>query len=156
MALTIGIAADHGGKDLKRLVFDFLRLTDCQVIDYGVGNETQKSVDYPDYAALLASDVSMGKIEKGIAICGTGIGMCITANKFPEVRAALVWDEFTAKMSRLHNNSNILCLGARTINHHRAVDFVKIWLETEDEGGRHAERLRKIHEIEKKNLKLRG
>lgn len=156
MAGKIGIAADHGGKELKRLIHDFLRLTDYDVIDYGVSPDTEKAVDYPDYAALLADDVSRGKVDEGIVICGTGIGMCITANKFPDVRAALVWDEFTARMSRMHNNANIICLGARTINHHRAVDFIKIWLETEYEGGRHAERIRKIHEIEKRNLKPRG
>jgi ribose 5-phosphate isomerase B len=156
MAQRIGIAADHGGKDLKRLVHDFLRLTDNEVIDYGISPDTDKAVDYPDYAALVAADLSHGKIDKGIVICGTGIGMCITANKFPNVRAASVWDEFTARMSRLHNDSNIICLGARTINHHRAIDYLKIWLETEYEGGRHAERLRKIHDIEKKNLKPRA
>jgi ribose 5-phosphate isomerase B len=155
MVAKIGIAADHGGKELKQLVFEFLQHTDYQVIDYGVSVETDKSVDYPDYAALLAADLSLGKIDRGIAICGTGIGMCITANKFPGVRAASVWDEFTAKMSRAHNDANVLCLGARVVNHHRAVAYTKIWLETEYEGGRHSERLHKIRELEKKNFKLR-
>jgi ribose 5-phosphate isomerase B len=153
MKAKIGVAADHGGKDLKRLVVDFLQLTDFEVVDYGVASNTDKSVDYPDYARVLAQDVSAEKIERGIAICGTGLGMCITANKFPKVRAVSVWDEYTARMSRQHNNANIICLGGRTINHHRAVDFVKIWLETSYEGGRHEERLKKIYEIEKKNLK---
>lgn len=153
MKPKIGLASDHGGKELKRLVVDFLQLTDFEVIDYGVSHDADKSVDYPDYARLLASDVSSGKIEKGIVICGTGIGMCIAANKFPNVRAASVWDEYTARMSRLHNNANVMCLGGRAINHHRAVELVKIWLETDYEGGRHEERLKKIYEIEKKNLK---
>lgn len=150
----IGITADHAGKELKQLVYEFLRLTDYEAIDYGVSADTKQSVDYPDYAAILSSDVSTGKLDLGIAICGTGIGMAMTANKFAGVRAALVWDEFTARMSRQHNNANVLCLGARTTNHHRAVDFTKIWLESEYEGGRHEERLKKIREIEKKNLVL--
>ena len=156
MKAKVGICADHGGKELKRLVHDYLRLTEYEVVDYGVSPDTSASVDYPDYASLLASDISQGKIDKGIAICGTGIGMNITANKFPDVRAALVWDPFTAEMSRMHNDANVICLGARTTNHHRAVDFVKIWLETKYEAGRHDERLKKLHEIEKKNLKPRA
>ena len=156
MTGKIGIAADHGGKDLKRLIHDFLRLTEFEVIDFGVDSDTQASVDYPDYAALLAAEVSAGKLDRGVAVCGTGIGMCIVANKFANVRAASVWDEFSARMSRQHNDSNIICLGARAINHHRAVDFLKIWLETSYEGGRHLERLRKVIETEKKNFKPRG
>jgi ribose 5-phosphate isomerase B len=156
MTEKIGIAADHGGKELKRLVHDFLRLTDVEVVDFGVPYESQASVDYPDFARLLAGEVSTGKLQRGVAICGTGLGMSIVANKFSNVRATLVWDEFTARMSRLHNDSNIICLGARTTNHHRAVDFLKIWLETPYEGGRHNERLRKILDTEKLNLKPRG
>lgn len=155
MSRKIGICSDHGGKELKRLVAEFLKLTEHEVVDYGVDFETGASVDYPDYAALLAADIADGKIERGIAICGTGIGMCITANKFPGVRAASVWDNFTAQMAAQHNNANVICLGGRAINHHRAVDMVKIWLETDYEGGRHDLRLNKISEIEKKNFKSR-
>jgi len=155
MSCKIGICADHGGKELKRLVFEFLQLTDNEIIDYGVSADTDQSVDYPDYAALLANDIANGKIERGIAICGSGLGMCITANKFPGVRATSVWDEYTAKMSRQHNDANVICLGGRAINHHRAVDYVKIWLATAYEGERHQQRLNKIKNIEKKNFQPR-
>ena len=150
MASKIGIASDHAGKELKQLVADFVRLKNFEVVDYGVAVDSNKSVDYPDYAAILAGDLASGKIERGVLICGTGIGMCITANKFPGVRAAQVWDEFTARMSRAHNNANVICLGARVTNHHRAVELVNLWLDTPFEGSRHQSRLDKIREIEKK------
>ncbi len=149
MASKIGIASDHAGKELKQLIADFVRLKNYEVIDYGVAVGSDKSVDYPDYAAILASDVSAGKLDRGVLICGTGIGMCITANKFPGVRAASVTDEFTARMSRAHNDANIVCLGARVLNHHRAAELVNIWLDTPFEGNRHKARLDKIREIEK-------
>ncbi len=148
----IGVASDHAGKELKQMVLDFVKMLGVEVVDYGVALETDKSVDYPDYAELVAQDVSAGKIDGAIAICGTGAGMCIAANKYPGTRAVLVVDEYTASMSRAHNNANIICLGARTLNHHRAVDFVKIWLETPFEEGRHQMRLNKIREIEKKTF----
>lgn len=150
MASKIGIASDHAGKELKQLIADFVRLKNFEVVDYGVAVDSDKSVDYPDYAAILAGDVGSGKLDRGIAICGTGIGMSITANKFPGVRAAVVWDEFTARMCRAHNDANILCLGSRVLNHHRAAELVNIWLDAEFEGNRHKVRLDKIREIEKK------
>ena len=156
MSKKIGIASDHAGKELKQLVVDLVRLTDNEVVDYGVSMDSDKSVDYPDYAGFVAQDVSSGKIDLAVAICGTGIGMSITANKFPGVRAAVVWDEFSAKMAKAHNNANILCLGARSINHHRACEMVKVWLSTNFEGDRHKMRLDKIREIEKKNLRPRS
>ena len=153
MVAKVGIAADHAGKELKQLISDLVKLTDHEVIDYGVSVDTDKSVDYPDYADILASDISSGKLDRGILICGTGIGMAIVANKFSGVRAAQAWDEFTVRMSRAHNDANVLCLGARAINHHRAAELVKIWLATEFESGRHQPRLDKIREVEKKNFK---
>ena len=150
MAAKIGIASDHAGKELKQLVADFVRLKNFEVIDYGVSMESDKSVDYPDYAAILATDISSGKIEQGILICGTGIGMSITANKFPGVRAAIVTDEFTARMCKAHNDANVICLGSRVLNPHRATEFVNIWLDTKFEGNRHKTRLDKIRDIERK------
>lgn len=150
MAAKIGIASDHAGKELKQLVADFVRLKNFEVIDYGVSMESDKSVDYPDYAAILATDISTGKIEQGILICGTGIGMSITANKFPGVRAAIVTDEFTARMCKAHNDANVVCLGSRVLNPHRATEFVNIWLDTKFEGNRHKTRLDKIRDIERK------
>jgi ribose 5-phosphate isomerase B len=148
--MKIAIAADHAGKELKSYVIDFLTLTNHQVLDYGVAADSTTSVDYPDYADIVASEVSAGRCERGILICGTGIGMCMAANKFANVRAAVVMDEFTSRMSRAHNDSNIICLGSRTINHQRAIDFVKIWLATECEEGRHRSRINKINSIEKR------
>jgi ribose 5-phosphate isomerase B len=150
--LTIGIASDHGGKELKKLIVDFLAVEGHSVKDFGIAEDTISSVDYPDYAEVLAENVSAGKVDKGIAICGTGIGMSIVANKFANVRAALIWDEYTAKKASQHNNANIACLGARTTNHHRAIQYIKTWLTTPYEGGRHQQRIKKIFDIEKKNF----
>lgn len=152
----IGVACDHAGKELKSLVFDFLKHTEFEVEDYGVSSEAVVSVDYPDYAAILCEAMNQGKISKGILICGTGIGMSIAANKFPGVRAALVNDEYTARMAKRHNDANVICLGSRTINFHRAVEMTKIWLNESFEGGRHEERMHKLREIEKKNFKPRA
>ena len=148
--MKIAIGSDHAGRDLKSYIIDFLNLTNHQVLDYGLSSDSNSSVDYPDYADIVASEVSAGRCDVGLLVCGTGIGMSIVANKFPNVRAAVVWDEMTARMSRAHNNSNIMCLGARTINHLRAIDFVKIWLSTEFEEGRHRSRVAKINAVEKR------
>lgn len=150
--MRIGIASDHAAKELKAMIIDYLRLSGCEAEDYGVDPKATNSVDYPDYAAAVAADVAAGKIDRGIAVCGTGIGMSIAANKFAGVRATVVWDEYTARVSRSHNNSNVLCLGARALNPHRAIDLVKIWLEAEFEGGRHQVRVEKIQKIEQKNM----
>jgi ribose 5-phosphate isomerase B len=152
MSLTIGIGADHAGKELKQLVSEMLRLTDHKVIDYGISAESKASVDYPDYASAVAADIVAGKLDAGILICGSGIGMQITANKFPGIRAAVAWDELSAKLIKEHNNANVLCLGARTTNHMRATELVKIWLETPFGGARHQARLDKIKDIERKLL----
>lgn len=150
MALTIGIGADHAGKELKQLIAEMLKLSEHHVVDFGVAADCKTSVDYPDYAAAVAADVSNGKLDAGILVCGTGIGMQMTANKFPGVRAAAVWDELSARLAKEHNNANVLCLGARTTNHMRATELVKIWLETPFTGTRHQVRLDKIREIERK------
>ena len=149
MSQQIGIASDHGGKVLKDKITRFLKEQNFQVDDLGIPLDSSASVDYPDYASQLSKLVSEGKLKRGILVCGSGVGMSIAANKFPGVRAALVTDEFTAKMCRLHNDANILCLGERVINHDRALDFVKLWLTTEFDGGRHQNRLDKITVIEK-------
>ncbi len=150
MAHTIGIGCDHAGKELKQLISEMLKLTTNTVVDYGVAADSKTSVDYPDYAAAVAADLSNGKLDLGILVCGTGIGMQITANKFAGVRAAVVWDELSTKMAKEHNDVNILCLGSRTTNHLRACDLVKLWLESPFGGSRHQMRLNKIREIEKK------
>lgn len=148
--MKLAIASDHGGFSLKQEIIHYLREKKIEVMD--LGNHGQDSVDYPDYAIQVAEMVSKGDADAGILVCGTGIGMCIVANKFRNVRAALVSDEFTARMSREHNNANVLCLGGRVQKPETARELVKIWLETKFEGGRHQRRLEKISEIEKKNL----
>ena len=153
MSEKIGICTDHAGLELKNLILDFLKVASYETVDYGISSKQAGGVDYPDYAALVASDLSKKKINCAIGICGSAIGMSIVANKFPEVYAALVHDEFTARMSKMHNNANMICLGSRTLNHHRAVDYVKLWLEAKFVGQRHTGRLEKIAKLEKDNFK---
>ena len=145
--MKIAIASDHGGCELKEKIVELLKEKGLEVIDYGVDNP--ESVDYPDYGIKVANAVSKGIAERGILSCGTGIGMSIVANKFPDVRAALCYDMFTARMSRLHNDANILVLGGRVLDKEVALMMVDIWLRTGFEGGRHQRRLDKISEIEK-------
>ncbi|OGP31177.1 MAG: ribose 5-phosphate isomerase B [Deltaproteobacteria bacterium GWC2_42_11] len=142
------IASDHTGVELKEDIKAFLNEKGYKVVDMGSnGNE---SVDYPDYGIPAAQMVSSGKIEKGILICGTGIGMSIVANKFPNIRAALVNDVYSARMAKEHNDANILVIGGRVAGKGLAREMVRVWLEANFEGGRHQRRLDKIREIEKK------
>jgi ribose 5-phosphate isomerase B len=145
----IGIASDHAGVELKQMIVEFLTLLDLVIVDHGVSLKDTHSVDYPDYARSLAESIQEGKVQGGIALCGTGIGMSIAANKFPGIRAGVVWDEFSCRMSRSHNDANILCLGSRALHPHRAVELVKLWLETPFSGARHGVRLEKITHIER-------
>jgi ribose 5-phosphate isomerase B len=143
------IASDHGGFELKQVIVAHLTAQGVDITDLGVDGIT--SVDYPDYAALVAGPVSTGAAEMGILICGTGIGMSIAANKFPGVRAALAHDLFTAQMAREHNNANILVLGGRVIEPELACRIVDIWLHSKFEGGRHQNRLNKIIQLQQHN-----
>ena len=145
--MKIAIASDHAGRELKEEIVSFLKEKGIEVIDYGVDNP--ESVDYPDYGIKVAGAVSKGVAEMGILSCGTGIGMSIVANKFPNVRAALCSDMFTARMSRLHNDANVLVLGGRMLEKDIALLMVEAWLKTGFEGGRHQRRLDKIRELEK-------
>ena len=145
--MKIAIASDHGGCELKEKIIALLKEKGLEIIDYGVDNP--ESVDYPDYGIKVANAVSKGIAERGILSCGTGIGMSIVANKFPDVRAALCYDMFTARMSRLHNDANILVLGGRVLDKEVALMMVDVWLRTGFEGGRHQRRLDKISELEK-------
>lgn len=145
--MKIGLGADHGGYALKQVVVDALKAAGHEVLDFGTNGDA--SVDYPDYGAKVATAVSKGTVERGVLVCGTGIGMSIIANKFPGVRAALVTDNHMARMASEHNNANILVLGARTTDPTSAREMVETWLETPFEGGRHDRRLAKIAEYEK-------
>jgi ribose 5-phosphate isomerase B len=144
--MKLAIGADHGGYVLKNEIVEFLKkIGNIEVVDHGTSGP--ESVDYPDYGRKVSEAVSNGSADRGILICGTGIGMSIVANRFPKVRAALCHDNFTARMSRLHNDANVLVMGERVIGRGVALDIVKTWLETEFEGSRHARRLQKIEEI---------
>lgn len=147
------IASDHGGLELKNRLIDFLRKRGIEVRDLGTDNGD--SVDYPDFGVKVAETVASGKADKGILICGTGIGMSIVANKFPGIRAALIWDEFTARMSKEHNDANVIVLGGRTVDGDKACEMVGIWLDTDFAGGRHQQRLDKIARIED-DIRSRG
>ena len=144
--MTVAIGCDHAGFELKKEILSILHELNIEFIDYGT--DSQKSVDYPDFGEKVSQAVSKGKTERGILICGTGIGMSMVANKFPGVRAALCNGIFTAKMSRLHNDANILVLGGRIIGKDLAKEIVKVWLDTPFEGERHSSRLNKITKIE--------
>jgi ribose 5-phosphate isomerase B len=145
--MRIALGSDHRGFGVKQKIGDLLRRFNHEVMDVGAdGNE---SVDYPDVAAVVAEKVSKGEVDRGILICGTGIGMCIAANKFTGVRAAPCHDDITAEMSRRHNDLNVLCLSADLLGEKLIDRMVEIWLNTEFEGGRHARRVEKITELEK-------
>jgi ribose 5-phosphate isomerase B len=139
------IGSDHAGYCLKVKVEDFLVKRGIEVED--VGTDSEDSVDYPDFGVKVASMVSDGSYERGILLCGTGLGMSMVANRFTNVRAALCGDMFSAIMSRCHNDSNILVMGARVIGESLAMEIVRVWLETSFEGGRHLERIEKFNNI---------
>lgn len=144
--MKIALGADHGGYQLKE---DIKKLLDSLNMAYeDLGCDCEQSVDYPDYALPVAEKVASGEFDRGILVCGTGIGMSIAANKVKGVRCALVHDLFSAKATREHNDSNVLAMGARVIGPGVALEIVKVWLGTEFEGGRHMNRLDKIKKIE--------
>lgn len=144
----IAIGSDHAGYNLKTEIIEQLKAKNMVILDVGCNGE---SCDYPDIAAEVAKNVAEGKCDKGILICGTGVGMSIAANKVNGIRAALCGDYFTAKYTRMHNDSNILCMGARTIGPGTAAEIVDVFLDTEFEGGRHQRRIDKIKDIENSN-----
>jgi len=145
--MQIGIASDHGGFELKEALKSFLQSMGAETVDFGSFDEVP--VDYPDVGIQVAERVSRGELERGILICGTGIGMSIVANKFPGVRAALANELYSARCSREHNDANILVLGGRIVGPGLAQEIVKIWLETPFSGGRHVRRLEKIAALER-------
>jgi ribose 5-phosphate isomerase B len=143
----IALGSDHGGLALKVAIQNLLNDRGIPSLDCGTHSDT--SVDYPDFGEKVALEVSSGRVEKGILVCGTGIGMSIVANKFHHVRAALVTDQFMARMAKEHNNANILVLGGRVLGEALAKEMVITWLEAVFEGGRHQARLDKIALLEK-------
>ncbi len=146
--MKIAIGCDHAGFALKNEITQILEGFNIEWEDFGTKDE--ESVDYPDFGEKVSSAVSKGNLDRGILICGTGIGMSIVANKFPGVRAALCSEDYSAKMSRMHNDANLLVLPGRVIDKETAMQIVKMWFNTDFEGGRHQRRLDKIKEIEER------
>ena len=140
--MNIAIGADHGGFEQKEIVKDMLAELGHNVVD--VGCYSLDSVDYPDLAFAVTEKLVGSECERGILICGTGIGMSIAANRDSRIRAALCHDEYTARMSREHNDANVLCMGARVTGNSAAEQIVRVWLDTEFEGGRHQRRIAKF------------
>ena len=149
--MKIAIGSDHRGFEAKRRLVAQLRRSGHEVLD--VGTDSRDSVDYPDFAFEVAKAVSTGRVERGILLCGTGIGMCIAANKIDGVRAVTCHDDVTAEMSRRHNDANIMCLSADLLGERLLNRIVEIWLRTQFEGGRHQRRIEKIEQLEQARSK---
>ncbi|GKV66288.1 MULTISPECIES: ribose 5-phosphate isomerase B [Sporosarcina] len=145
--MKIAISSDHGGNNLRHEIINLLTEMNIEYTDYGPDSDA--SVDYPDYAVPVANAVAAGEADRGILICGTGIGMSIAANKVKGIRCALVHDTFSAKATREHNDSNVLAMGERVIGPGLAREIVSTWLGTEFEGGRHERRIDKMMDLEK-------
>lgn len=143
----IAIGCDHGGLELKNAILKHLEDRGIEYKDFGIYEN--RSVDYPDIAAPVCTFVADGSAEKGILVCGTGIGMSIAANKIKGIRAAVCTDHFSTKYTRLHNNTNVLCLGGRVIGPGLALELVDLFLDTPFEGGRHQTRIDKIADLER-------
>lgn len=143
--MIIPIASDHAGYQTKEAIKKTIEALGHMPVDFGTHSE--QSVDYPDFAVQVAKAVDAGEHEFGVLVCGSGQGMCMTANKFPNIRAALVYDEKSATLSRQHNNANVLCLPGRGIDLEALKKDLKLWLETDFEGGRHERRTEKIKSL---------
>lgn len=145
MAEVIALAADHGGFELKNLLAEKLAEWGYEPLD--LGTYSTDSVDYPDMAAKMADAIKAGKAERGVLVCGTGIGISIAANRFPFIRAALIHDAFGARLCREHNNSNVIVFGGRTTGVEVAYDCLNTFLNTQFAGGRHARRVEKLSHL---------
>src|SRR5690554_6819311 len=146
MKLSIAIGSDHAGYELKNEIMKDLKEKGFDIKDFGVNSP--ESVDYPDQASLVAKAVASGEFNRGIVICGTGIGISISANKVKGIRAALCGDVFSARMSREHNNANVLAMGGRVLGVDLAKEILSTYLKSEFQGGRHERRVNKIAEME--------
>ncbi|MFZ7133020.1 MAG: ribose 5-phosphate isomerase B [Eubacteriales bacterium] len=149
--MKIALGSDHGGFHLKEIVKEYLIKNNYEVLDKGTYSTA--SVDYPDIGEIVALSVVKGEADKGMLMCGTGLGISITANKVPGIRAALVSETFSAKMSRAHNDANILALGGRVTGSDLALEIVDVWLHTKFEGDRHERRVNKMKEVEARYCK---
>ncbi|HXC73001.1 MAG TPA: ribose 5-phosphate isomerase B [Pyrinomonadaceae bacterium] len=147
--MRIALASDHAGYAEKERLKAILSDLGVEFEDLGTGSEA--SVDYPDYARAVAEQVAAGRVEQGLLVCGSGTGMAITANKVPGVRAAVAWSEEVARLARQHNDANVLAIGARTTPPDDIPKIVRAWFSTEFDGGRHAARVAKISEVERRD-----
>lgn len=150
--MKIGLGCDHGGYNLKEEIKKYLQVKGIECIDYGTNNDSD-SVDYPIFGESVANAVVSKEVDYGIVCCGTGIGISLAANKVPGIRCAVVSDTFSAKMSKAHNNANMLSLGERVIGKGLALEIVETWVNTEFEGDRHSKRVDMIKQIENKHFK---
>ena len=144
------IGCDHGGLELKEAIIKHLNGRNIETVD--VGTYTSESCSYPDYAKALCKRIQSGEFERGILVCGTGIGMSIAANKHKGIRAACCSDTFSARMTRMHNDANVLCLGGRVVGPGLACDMVDLFVDTDFQGGRHTQRVAMLSQIEKENI----
>lgn len=151
--MKIAVACDHGGLQLKRALVRYLTSKGYEVIDFGT--DTEESCDYPDYALPAAEAVAAGRCERGILVCGTGIGVSLVANKVPGIRCAHCHDTYSAKYTRLHNDANMLAFGQRVIGEGLMEEIVDVFLSTDFEGGRHQRRLDKLAAIEAKYFRAK-
>lgn len=150
--MRIGLGSDHGGYNLKAEITTYLESKGIECVDFGTKN-AEESVDYPMYGETVANAVASKEVDYGILCCGTGIGISLAANKVPGIRCAVVSDVFSAKMSKAHNDANMLSLGERVLGRGLALEIVDAWINTEFEGDRHSRRVDMIKEIEKKHCK---
>jgi ribose 5-phosphate isomerase B len=146
--MKVAIGSDHAGLPAKQTVAEVLQQLGCEVDD--LGTQTEASCDYPDFAAAVANKVAQKKADFGILCCGTGIGMSMAANKVPGVRAAVCHNTFTTEMARRHNDANVLCLGARVLDDPTLRSLVRLFLQTPFEAGRHARRVKKINDLDRR------
>ncbi len=144
--MKVALGSDHAGYEIKTAAGRFLAARGIDVED--VGTFSVESVDYPDYAEKVGRAVAEGRADRGVLVCGTGMGVCIAANKIHGIRAAAPWDADTARLSRQHNNANVLCLSGRHMTEPQALDILEIWLDTPFDGGRHQRRIDKIARLE--------
>ncbi|HXX94639.1 MAG TPA: ribose 5-phosphate isomerase B [Planctomycetota bacterium] len=146
--MKVALGVDHAGFPLKKELETALRAFGASVVDMGTSSDA--SCDYPEFAERVASAVASGEVDRGVLVCGTGIGMSIAANKIAGIRAAVVTDETTAELSRRHNDANVFCAGARILPVLKIAEALKVWLQTPFEGGRHLRRIEKISRLEQR------
>lgn len=146
--MIIPIASDHAGFEAKEITKELLEEMGHMPVDFGT--HSSDSVDYPDYAVQVAEKINKNEHEQGILVCGSGQGMCMTANKYPNVRGALVYDTTSASLTRQHNNANVLCLPGRSLDRDQIKEILEKWFDTEFEGGRHERRVNKIRSLTEK------